>query len=57
MNVMISPVGFGDLLEDGLEPLLEVAAVLGARDERRHVEADEASLSLRDSATSPATMR
>ena len=35
-------VGVGDLLEHGLEALLELAAVLGARDHRAEVEADEA---------------
>ena len=34
--------GVGDLLEHGLEPLLELAAVLGAGDHRAEVEADEA---------------
>src|SRR2546426_5855634 len=28
----------GDLIDDGLEPLLELAAVLGAGNHRRHVE-------------------
>ncbi len=32
------PVGVGDLLEDRLQPLLELAAVLRAGDERAHVE-------------------
>jgi hypothetical protein len=32
------------LLEDGLEALLELAAVLGARDEGAHVEGDDALL-------------
>ncbi len=31
----------GDLFQDGLQPLLEFAAVLGARDERPHVERDD----------------
>ena len=35
-------VRVGDLLEDGLEPLLELAAVLRARDHRADVERDEA---------------
>ena len=35
-------LGVGDLLEDGLEPLLELAAVLGAGHHRAEVEADEA---------------
>ena len=34
-------VGVGDLLEDGLQPLLELAAVLGAGDHRADVERDE----------------
>ena len=34
--------GVGDLLEHGLEPLLELAAVLGAGDHRRQVEGDDA---------------
>jgi hypothetical protein len=34
--------GAGDLLEDGLEALLEFAAVLGAGDEGAHVEGDNA---------------
>ena len=36
-----APVGIGDLLEHRLEPLLELAAVLGAGDERPHVEGHE----------------
>ena len=35
-------LGVGDLLEHGLEPLFELAAVLRARDQRAHVEADDA---------------
>jgi hypothetical protein len=35
-------VGVLDLLEDGLEPLLELATELGARDERAEVERDDA---------------
>ena len=34
-------LGVGDLLEHGLQPLLELAAVLGAGDHRTEVEADE----------------
>ncbi len=34
-------VGLGDLLEDGLEPLLELAAVLRAGDHRAEVERDD----------------
>ena len=43
MNRMISPFGLGDFLEDRLEPLLELAAVLRPGDERAHVERDDAS--------------
>ena len=35
------PVGVGDLLEDGLEPLLELAPVLGPGHHGREVEGDE----------------
>ena len=35
-------LGVGDLLEHGLEPLLELAAVLRARDHRADVERDDA---------------
>ena len=35
-------LGVLDLLQDGLEPLLELAAVLGAGDERAQVECDDA---------------
>ena len=35
-------LGVGDLLEHGLQPLLELAAVLRAGDERAHVERDDA---------------
>ena len=41
MKVMIRPSA--DLLEHGLEPLLELAAVLRAGDHRRKVEGDEAA--------------
>jgi hypothetical protein len=34
-------LGVGDLLEDGLESFLELAAVLGAREHRRDVERDQ----------------
>ena len=40
MKRTISPSRLGDLLEDGLEAVLELAAVLGARDERAEVERD-----------------
>ena len=42
MKRMTWPVGVLDLLEDGLEALLELAAVLGAGDERAQVERDDA---------------
>ena len=42
MNRMICPADVGDLLEHGLQPLLELAAVLRAGDERAHVERDDA---------------
>ena len=45
-----------DLLEHGLQAVLELAAVLRAGDERAHVERDE-RLSLSHSGTSPRTMR
>ena len=35
------PLGFGDLLEHRLQPLLELAAILGAGDERAHVERED----------------
>ena len=35
-------LGVGDLLEHGLQPLLELAAVLRAGDQRAHVERDDA---------------
>ena len=41
MNRMIWP-SLGDLLEDGLQPLLELAAVLRAGDQRADVERDDA---------------
>ena len=42
MNVMISPSDVGDLLEDGLQPLLELAAVLRAGHHRAEVQRDHA---------------
>ena len=39
---MISPCGVLHLLEHGLEALLELAAELGAGDQRAHVERDDA---------------
>ena len=35
------PFGFGDLLQDGLEALLELPAVLRTRDQRAHVERED----------------
>ena len=42
MNRMISPCGLLDLLEHGLQAVLELAAVLGAGDQRAEVEGDHA---------------
>jgi hypothetical protein len=56
MKRMIRPSG-GDLLENGLEALLELAAVLGAGDEGAQVEERTRRLFFSDSGTSPATMR
>ena len=42
MKRTISPSDSGHLLEDGLQPVLELAAVLGAGDERPEVEGDHA---------------
>ena len=42
MNRIDLAVGVLDLLEDGLEPLLELATELGAGDERTEVERDDA---------------
>ena len=50
------PVGVLDLVEHGLEPLLELAAVLRAGDHRAEVERDD-RLPRSDSGTSPATIR
>ena len=41
MNVMMRPVGVGDLLEHALQALLELAAVHRTGDEGRDVEGDE----------------
>ena len=41
MKRMTLPFGVGDFLEHGLQPLLELAAVLRAGDERAHVEGDD----------------
>ena len=41
MKRMTWPCGVGDLLEHRLQPLLELAAVLRAGDERAHVERDD----------------
>ena len=42
MNRTIRPCGVDDLLQHRLEPLLELAAILGAGDQRAHVEGDDA---------------
>ena len=42
MKRMTWPCGVGDFLEHRLQPLLELAAVLRAGDERAHVERDDA---------------
>ena len=42
MNRMIRTLRGFDLLEHGLEPVLELAAVLGARDQRAEVEREQA---------------
>jgi hypothetical protein len=39
-----APLGLGDVLEDRLEPLLELAAELGPGDERPHVQGDDLAL-------------
>ena len=44
MNRMIRPSDCGDLLEDGLEPLLELAAELGPGDQGAHVQRDHPAL-------------
>ena len=44
---MIRPSAVGDLLEHGLEPVLELAAVLGAGDQRADVERDHAPVAQR----------
>ena len=41
MKRMIRPSDCGDFLEHGLEPLFELAAELGAGDQRAHVERDQ----------------
>ena len=38
MNRMIAALGRGDLVQHGLQPLLELAAIFRARDQRAHVE-------------------
>ena len=42
MNRMISPVALGDFLDHRLEPILELAAVFRAGDQRAHVQRDDA---------------
>ena len=46
-NRMIWPSRVGDLLEHRLEPVLELAAVLGTRDQRADVERDHAAVAQR----------
>ncbi len=41
MKRTIRPCGIGDLLEHGLQPILELAAILRARDQRAHVERED----------------
>ena len=48
--------GVGDLLEDGLQPLLELAAILGAGD-HREPRSSETTLVLEASGTSPLAIR
>ena len=38
MNRMILPAARGDFVQHGLQPLLELAAEFGARDQRAHVQ-------------------
>ena len=47
MNRMMLALGLGDLLEHRLEPVLELAAVLGAGDQRADVERDHAPVAQR----------
>ena len=42
MKTMMWPSSCGDLLQHGLQALLELAAVLGAGEQRRHVEREHA---------------
>ena len=42
-----APLGLGDLLQDSLEAVLELAAVLGAGDQRADVECDDATVAQR----------
>ena len=53
MKRMISPSALLDLLEDRLEALLELAAVLGAGDQRAEVERDDALVLEASPGTSP----
>ena len=41
MKRMTWPCGVGDFLQDRLQPLLELAAILRAGDQRPHVERDD----------------
>ena len=51
------PVGFGDFLQHRFEPLLELAAELGAGDRARPCRARRSACSSSPSGTSPRTMR
>ena len=57
MNRMMPPVGRRDLLEHGLEPLLELAAVLGAGDQRAEIERQDALVLAATRARRRSTMR
>ena len=57
MNRMICALGVGDLLEHRLEPVLELAAVLGPGDQRAHVQRPRAACPCSPSGTSPLTIR
>ncbi len=47
MKRMTSPACVRDLLEDRLQPVLELTAVLGARDQRADVERDHTAVAKR----------
>ena len=57
MKTMVLPSSCGELLEHRLQALLEFAAVLGAGEQRRHVERPARACSSGVSGTSPLTMR